>query len=127
MGGRTAAYALRQTNSQNNAAAGTPSITLGQAVLTGNVVIGAVMNGTNGSTTTAPPTSWTENHDAGYNVPASGLEVCHRASGETNTTIAWTAASASAFGAVVVEIDVSAPVPPPELPGGGYYGANGYG
>jgi hypothetical protein len=104
---------LRQTAKQDNAAAGTPSITMGGACLTGNPAIGLVFNGTNGSTTTAPPTSWTESYDQGYNVPASGIEVCWRASGNTLTTIPWTGASASAFGSVAVELDASVPASGP--------------
>lgn len=106
---RAGTGAIRQCGVQNNAAAGTPSITMAGAILTGNPVFGWVHNGTNGSTTTAPPTSWTENADSGYNTPANGRETCHRASGETLTTIAWTGASASAFGSILVELDATDP------------------
>jgi hypothetical protein len=104
---------LRQTAQQNNAAAGTPSITMGGACLTGNPCFGLVINTTNGSTTTAPPSSWTESYDQGYTTPAMGLEACWRASGNTLTTIAWTGASASAFGSVIVELDASVPASGP--------------
>jgi len=85
---------------------------MGQAILTTNPVIGLVFNGTNGATTTAPPTNWTENFDNGYNVPASGMETCHRSSGETLTTVPWTAASASAFGTILAEFDASSVTAP---------------
>lgn len=98
---------VRQSAGQDNAAAGTPSVTLGSAVLTGNCVLGAVFTTSNSTTNTAPPTSWSESVDLGYNTPTSGLEVATRNSGETNTTIAWTAATASAFCSVVVEFDTT--------------------
>jgi hypothetical protein len=105
--------AIRQVGKQDNAAAGTPSITMGGACLTGNPCFGYVMNGTNGTTTTAPPTSWTERVDTGYATPATGREACDRASGNTLTTIAWTGASATAFGSILVELDASVPASPP--------------
>lgn len=112
IGGLTRAglAAIKQVGKQDNAAAGTPSITMGAAIQTGNPVIGAVFNGTNSTTTTAPPTTptYTENFDNGYTTPANGAETCHVASGETRTTVPWTAASASVFGSLLVEIDASA-------------------
>lgn len=80
-----------------------------QAALTGNAMVGAVCNGTNSATTTAQPTGWTESFDNGYNTPATGLEVCFRNSGETNSTITWTANSASIFASIAVELDASVP------------------
>jgi hypothetical protein len=109
---RASVGAIRQCGKQDNAAAGTPSITMSNAILTGNPVFGYVMNTTNGSTTTAPPTSWTEHVDTGYATPNTGREACSRASGETLTTVAWTGASASAFGSIMVELDASATVGP---------------
>ena len=108
---RAGTGAIRQCGKQDNAAAGTPSITMAGACLTGNPCFGFVMNGTNSTTTTAAPTSWTENFDNGYTVPANGAETCHRASGNTLTTIAWTGASASAFGSILVELDGSTVTP----------------
>lgn len=81
-----------------------------QAALTGNAMIGAVCNGTNSTTTTAPPTSWTESFDNGYNTPATGLEVCFRNSGETNSTITFGATSATAFASIAIELDTSVPI-----------------
>lgn len=101
--------AILQVGKQDNAVAGTPSITMGAACLTGNPCFGVVHNGTNGTTTTAAPTSWTERVDTGYDTPSNGREACDRASGNTLTTIAWTAASATAFGSILVELDASVP------------------
>jgi hypothetical protein len=112
---RAGTDAVRQCGKQDNAAAATPSITMPNAILTGNPVFGLVFNGTNSATTTAPPTSWTEDFDNGYNTPASGAEVVHRASGETLTTIAWTAASASAFGSIIAELDTTSTTPAPTV------------
>lgn len=107
--------AIRQVGKQDNAAIGTPSITMGAACLTGNPCFGYVMNATNGTTTTAPPTTptWTEHVDTGYATPATGREACSVASGETRTTIPWTGASATAFGSILVELDASVPVSGP--------------
>jgi hypothetical protein len=88
---------------------------MGVACLTGNPCFGYVHNGTNGTATTAPPTSWTERVDTGYNSPANGREACDRASGNTLTTIAWTGASASAFGSILAELDASDPGGPPDV------------
>jgi hypothetical protein len=107
---RAGLAAIKQVGKQDNAAAGTPSITMGAAVLTGNPCIGFVFNGTNSATTTAPPTTpaWTEDFDNGYNTPTNGAEACHVSSGETRITIPWTAASASVFGSMLIELDASA-------------------
>lgn len=109
---RTGANCIRQSGGQSNTAAATPSVVMSFAVLTANPCIGTVFNTTNSSTTTAPPASWTEATDLGYNTPASGLETCFRSSGETNTTIAFTGASASEFCSMIVELDIN-PIPIP--------------
>jgi hypothetical protein len=110
---RAGLAALRQSGKQDNAAIGTPSITLAGAILTGNPCLGWVQNATNSTTTTAPPTGWTEGYDTGYTTPAQGHESVYIASGSTLTTVAWTGASASAFGSVLVELDASVPGAPP--------------
>jgi hypothetical protein len=99
--------AVRQSGKQDNQAAGTPSITLGQAILTTNPVVGSVMTGSNSTANTAPPTGWAENVDTGYNTPATGRESTGISSGSTLTTVAWTAATPSAFCSLVVEFDAS--------------------
>lgn len=105
---RVNSAAVRQfARQQNQAAAGTPAPVLGAAALTGNSLIGAVFNATNVATLT-PPTGWTEKHDTGYNTPTSGVETATIDSGFTGTTVTWGSTSASAFAAVVVEMDASA-------------------
>jgi hypothetical protein len=99
--------AVRGIGAQNNVASGTPSLSLTQAALTGNPLIGAVFTTTNGSANSAPPTSWTEGNDQGYTTPASGIETVHRSSGFTSATVAWTAAAPSAFCSIAVELDAS--------------------
>jgi hypothetical protein len=81
-----------------------------QAALTGNVVVGAVANGSNPAALT-PPASYTEapTPDLGYNVPATGLETVFRNSGETNSTITWGGTSATTFASIAVELDASVP------------------
>lgn len=80
-----------------------------QAGLTGNPMIGAVCNGTNSATTVTQPASWTEDFDNGYNVPATGLEACHRDSGNTASTITFGSTTATAFASMAVELDASVP------------------
>lgn len=107
---RVGTDALRQGGKQDNIASGTPSVTMGSAILTANPVVGAVMTGTNGTTNSAPPTGFTEAADLGYNTPPSGFESVFRSSGETRTTVPWTAASPSAFCSMLLELDTSAAV-----------------
>ena len=87
----------------SGAASSTPSVTMPQAVLTGNPVLGVVGNNTNPAGITEPA-SWTESSDTGYAGPTSGHQACFRNSGETNTTIAWGSTSATAHGEIVVEL-----------------------
>jgi hypothetical protein len=115
-GGLTGSSAVVQSSGQADQAAGTPAPVLGSAASAGNALLGCVVTNSNVTTNTAPPTSWTEDYDQGYTSPGSGIEACHRDSGETNTTITWGAATPSQFGSFVVEfsapanITVSAPV-----------------
>lgn len=80
-----------------------------QAALTANAMVACVCNGTNGATTVTPPASWTESFDNGYNVPATGMEVCFRNSGETNSTITFGSTTATAFASLAIELDISVP------------------
>lgn len=112
---RTGTNAIKQAQVQNNgAAAGTPTVALGAAMLTGNVGIGAVFNATSPATMT-PRAAWTENVDVGYATPTAGLETMSIASGETASSIAWGGTSASAFAAVVIEINCAAEASLPNI------------
>ena len=102
--------ASRQLGTQANASTGTPSVTMGMALLTTNPSIGMVHTGQTGTTNTAPPTGWTEDLDSGYSTPSTGRETVRRDSGSTLTTIPWTATTTSAFSAVLLELDSSAAV-----------------
>jgi hypothetical protein len=105
---RTGASAVRQSDNTDNTGAGTtPSITFPAAALTGNPTIVAIGNASNPAGCT-PPTSLTELADVGYSTPTRGTEYASRDSGFTGTTITWGAASASAWGAVGIELDTSA-------------------
>jgi len=106
---RTGLNAILQFAMQENqAAAGTPAPAFGAAAQTGNPTLGVVGNSTNPATMTAP-TGWTENDDAGYITPTTGAEYVVRDSGFTGTTVTWGSTSASAFGAVIVELDTTTP------------------
>lgn len=104
---QTGLSAVVQTKNINNQAASTPSLTMDAAISTANAVIGGIINQTNGTANTAPPTGWTEGWDLGFNTPTTGWEGAFRSSGETRTTIPWTAASPSAWGAWIIELDAS--------------------
>ena len=104
---RVAGDAVRGQGGQTDQAAATPAPAFGQAALTGNACIGAVYNGTNPATMTAPA-SWTEGGDSGYTTgQVSGLETCHRDSGETGTTITWGSASDTLFASIIIELDTT--------------------
>lgn len=107
---RTGADAVLQFASiANQAAAGTPAITFGASVLTGNATIVGVGNSTNAAGIT-PPASWSETpcSDTGYATPTTGMECATRDSGFTGTTVTWGGTSASAFGAIGVELNTTA-------------------
>lgn len=99
--------AVRQTAKQENQAAATPAPAFSSAPLTTNPCIALMANLTNPATMTRPDNNWTEQRDNGFNTPTNGYEYCTRASGFTGTTITWGSASASAFGAIIVEFDNS--------------------
>ena len=101
-----AAAILQSKALANQAAGGTPAPAFTSSALTGNVTLGAVGNGTNPATLTAP-TNWTEQQDVGQASPTTGLEVVTRDSGFTGTTITWGSTSASAFAALIVELDTT--------------------
>lgn len=111
----TGASAVRQSGSQDNQSAATPSITLSSPIVWDHAVIGGVFTGTNGSANSAPPSGFTEDVDQGYNTPASGLEAVSFGGGTQASTIAWTAATPSAFCSILVELQGPLAVPGPSL------------
>jgi len=70
-------------------------------------MLGAVFSTTNGASVTER-TGYTELHDAGYNTPASGLEIITRNSGETASSIVWGSTVPTVYGALAVEINAPA-------------------
>lgn len=108
---RTGASALKQQKAAGNQTVvgdGDPEVILDAAALTGNPILCACTNATNPAAIT-PPSGWTETAgaDVGYNSPVTGMEVCHRDSGFTGTTITWGAASPSNYACMAVELDTS--------------------
>lgn len=99
-------YAALQSAVVNNQSAGTPTVTMGAAINTGNPCLGVVFNATSPAGMTARA-SWSESNDVGYSTPTTGMECMVRASGETGSSIAWGSSSASAYCAIVVEFDTS--------------------
>lgn len=120
---RTGLSAVLQSAKQDNQAAGTPAPAFSSSALTGNPTLGVIGNDTNPAGLTEPG-GWTEAADTGYGSPTTGGETVYRNSGFTGTTITWGGASATNFGAMIVELDTSAPPSGgDEYPvvGGGYY------
>lgn len=103
---RKGPLAIRQSAVSSNQTSGTPGPSFAASALTGNVTLGLVGNATNPATMTTP-TNWTEQNDTGYGTPTTGAEYVTRDSGFTGTTITWGSSSASAFGAIIVELDTS--------------------
>lgn len=103
--------AVKQSAKQDTGTGGTtPAPAFGASCLTGNPTLGCVGNKSNPAALT-PPTDWTEpatTGDLGYDAPTAGGEYVFRDSGFTGTTITWGSTSATAFGAVIVELDASA-------------------
>ena len=108
----TGISAIRQSAVQTNGGAtATPSFSFSAAALTGNPLIGGVVNGSNAATLT-PPTGWTEDADLGYNTPATGLEIVHINSGFTGSSLTWGSTSATTFAALALEIHTANPSVP---------------
>lgn len=105
---RAGSSAIVQSATQANQASGTPAPTFGAAPASANPIIGAVFNASNPAALT-PRTNFTELFEDGYSSPTAGLEVMSRDSGETATTQTWGSSSATAFSAIVAELDTSAP------------------
>jgi hypothetical protein len=105
---KVGAAAVRQSKTQQNQTANAaPAPTFSAAALTTNSIIGAVFDSTNPPSQTAP-TSFTEQHDVGYNSPATGCETVTIDSGFTGTTVTWGATDPSgAWCSVIVEFDAS--------------------
>lgn len=98
--------AIRQSAAQaNGAAAGTPGPVFTNPCMVGHTIIGAVGNRTNPATMTAPA-SWTEIHDIGYATAVAGLESAAIDGTFAGPTVTWGGASASAFGAVAIELEI---------------------
>lgn len=103
--------AVRGFGSQATQAAGTPAPVLSLTPLSTSVILGFIMDVTNGSANCVPRSSpaYSERFDQGYNSPASGIEVMTLDSGETSATITWGGATPSAFSSAVIELNATDP------------------
>lgn len=107
---RTGSSAILQDAGQDEqAASSTPAPTFGATTLTGNVIIGAVVNGTNPATLTIPSGFAAEAADVGYATPNTGLHVVYRNSGFVGTTVTWGSTSSNVYCDKVIELDTSVP------------------
>lgn len=104
---RLGSASVRGNGGQSTGTAGTtPAPVLSVTPTLDHPVITAVSNGTNGGGTTARSSpAYTDAAVAGYNTPATGLDVCYINSGETSATVTWGGTSASAFASVAIELD----------------------
>lgn len=100
----TGASAVRSNGGESTIASGTPAPVLSQLPLALNPIITAVCSGTNGGGTTVR-TGYTDVSIAGYNTPATGLDVCFLNSGENQGTITWGGAAPSQFASVAIELN----------------------
>lgn len=109
---RTGLSAVRQSGKGDNGAAfANPSASFSGAALTGNPVLGCVGNSTSPGTispTVTPGFTEPAGGDLGYSTPTTGGEVQFINSGFTSSTLTWGGNSASAWGALIVELDTSA-------------------
>jgi hypothetical protein len=104
------ANAIRTSGGQSSAATGTPAPVMGLVPKNTNPIIAAVASAV--STASATPRSspaYTEDFDAGYTVPTTGLETSHVNSGETSATITYGGSTTGTFASVAVEIDADTP------------------
>lgn len=119
---------VRQVATATGALSTTPAVPMSLAFNTNNGGLGAVGNSANPAAIT-PPTSWTETNgaDTGYSTPTTGMEACNRVSGETGSTITWGAASASAWGAIAVELYAAGQgiIPLDDVGASGFFGQEG--
>lgn len=103
---QTGSSAVRQSGlQQNGSAVTTPSVSLGGAALTNNILIGFCFNCVGSTTATSPPTGFTEDRDvASSTAPNMGIEAAHADSGITASTITWGSVLTAAYGASVLEL-----------------------
>jgi hypothetical protein len=108
---RTGTSAIVQSAVQTNgAAAATPAPAFSASANTNNPCIGFYGSGTSSTTKNSAPASWTEVYDlTGYASPTTGTHVISRNSGFTGTTVTWGGASASVFGAQIIELNTADP------------------
>lgn len=109
-GGVYGTSAIGATGGQADQAAGTPAPVLSVAPAVTSAIVCAVMTNSNVSTNTAPPTGFTEHYDQGFNTPASGMEICSINRGITATTQTFTAATATTFASLAIEVKSGAVV-----------------
>jgi len=123
---QTSAY-IRQINTATGTTAN-PAVPMSVAILTGNGCLGFAGNGTNSAAQFAVPSGWgTEISEVTYNTPPNSLETAFRNSGETASTITWTNANTTAWGAIVLEFYVAGTGPESvdSFGQGGFFGLQG--
>ena len=106
---REGLLAVRSSGADQGAGTTTPGLTFtGGVCLAANTLLGCVSNGTNPAGLSEPTTpAMTEYADTGFAVPDTGLEYAGLNSGYSNTGLFWASVSATAWSAILVELDTS--------------------
>lgn len=122
---RTGLNAVKNLGGASNVAAGTPTAALdaGATSDTNNAMLSFIGNQTNPAGVTVP-TGWTSHFNSGFATPTTGFGLGVRNSGHASTTVTWGSASASAYGIIIAEFDITSISVDEGMPyiGGGYYG-----
>lgn len=97
---------LRSSGSQaNQAAGGTPTVTMSLTAHPNNPILGFVANNSSPAGMT-PPSDFTETAaigDLGYGSPTTGGACCHRNTGHASNTVTWGSTSATVFASIALE------------------------
>ncbi len=103
---RLGSNAFKQAAKLQNQASTTMALVFSANVSSSNPVLGALANASNPAGVTQP-SGWTEGSDTGYATPTHGFETVFTNSTFNGTTVTWGSSSATAGGALVIELDTS--------------------
>lgn len=99
--------AARTAGNRDNWAGGMqPTCVMDRAALTANPVL-AFLHAADNVPSATLPAGYTNRQSLGYNVPAAGMRVETRDSGETTATITWGGTETSGSATLAVELDIT--------------------
>lgn len=111
----TGSSAVRQLKGAKGSGT-TPSLTFGSAPLTTNPIVGNLINGANPTGITIPGSFTSLGNANGFATPTTGFESIKVDSGFTSTAVTWGTSSATAWGALALELDASGAAAATSLP-----------